>query len=123
MGAGWPAWRGPERNGHVAAGVAVPTTLPASPKVLWHIKVGNGLASPVVSAGRLFYIDNQEKKETVHCIDAATATEHWRAMLDDEFQDGQSVAGPRAPPPPTAIACMCSRAGASFSALARPMAR
>src|SRR5438270_2274465 len=36
----WPQWRGPDRTGHVPAGVPVPSTLPSQPKVLWHVPVG-----------------------------------------------------------------------------------
>jgi len=54
--ADWPQWRGPERTGHVPAGAAVPKTLPAEPKVLWRVKVGDGLASPVVGDGPVSFV-------------------------------------------------------------------
>src|SRR3954463_5354190 len=73
----WPQWRGPDRTGHVPPGVPVPTTLPASPAVVWHVPVGFGLASPVVAGGRVFYLDFQNNKEVAHAADAATGKPIW----------------------------------------------
>ena len=94
----WPQWFGPERNGHSAAGAAVPKALPTAIQPTWHIPVGFGLASPIVSNGKVIYLDNQNSKETVHLIDAATGKEVWNAILDEAFKDGQSLPGPRCTP-------------------------
>jgi outer membrane protein assembly factor BamB len=94
----WPCWRGPEGTGHVPEGVAVPKTLPAEPAVIWHVPVGNGLASPIVSAGKVVYLDHQQGKEVVHAADAATGKEVWSVPLDEVFKDAQSVPGPRCTP-------------------------
>lgn len=94
----WPQWRGPEHNGHVAPGTPVPVQMPAEPKVVWRLKVGEGLASPVVAQGKVIYFDAVEGKETLHVIDATTTNELWRATVDDTFKDGQGPAGPRCTP-------------------------
>jgi len=96
--ADWPQWRGPDRSGHVPAGVAVPVTLPAEPKMAWHIKIGDGLASPVVSGGRVLYLDNQGGRETLHALDVTNAGEFWHGDIDNIFEDGQSPPGPRCAP-------------------------
>ncbi|HVY71344.1 MAG TPA: PQQ-binding-like beta-propeller repeat protein [Verrucomicrobiae bacterium] len=96
--ADWPQWRGPDRTGHVPAGEPVPATLPTEPKIIWRMKVGEGLASPVVAGGRVFYFDAVEKKETIHSIDAETGKEVWREAVDDTFKDNQGPAGPRCTP-------------------------
>lgn len=98
LAADWPRWRGPDGTGHVPAGVAVPKTLPGEPKVIWRVKIGDGVASPVVSGGRVFYLDNQQGKETVHAVEATSGKELWSAAMDDIFKDAQSVAGPRCAP-------------------------
>lgn len=98
LGGDWPRWRGPAGTGHVPAGAAVPKTLPSEPKVVWRVKIGRGLASPVVGGGKVFYLDNQEGQETVHAVDAATGKELWRARLDEAFKDYQSAPGPRCAP-------------------------
>jgi len=97
-GEDWPRWRGPEGTGHVGADVDVPTTLPAESKALWRVRVGLGLASPVVSGKRVFYLDNRRGKEIVHAADIESGKELWHATLDDVFKDGQSEPGPRCTP-------------------------
>lgn len=94
----WPQWRGPDRTGHVPPGVAVPSTLPAEPKTVWRIEIGDGLASPVVSGGKVFYLDNQEGREVLHAINATDAKELWHADIDKVHSDSQSVPGPRCTP-------------------------
>ena len=94
----WPRWRGPHATGHVPAGVAAPATLPTKPNILWRVKVGFGLGSPVVSGKRVFCLDNQRGKETVLAVDAASGKELWRATLDDTFRDAHSPVGPRGTP-------------------------
>jgi hypothetical protein len=72
--------------------------LPPEPKVVWKIKAGEGLASPVVAGGRVFYFDNDHGKETVHAIDASTSRELWRQEIDEPFKDMQGPSGPRCTP-------------------------
>jgi outer membrane protein assembly factor BamB len=93
----WPQWRGPARDGHVPAGSPVPTAL-SEPKVVWRIKVGDGLAAPVVAEDKLFYLDNQEGMETLHAVNAKDAKELWRTDIDHTFTDAQSPPGPRCAP-------------------------
>ncbi|MEZ0266443.1 MAG: PQQ-binding-like beta-propeller repeat protein [Phycisphaerae bacterium] len=93
----WPQWRGPARTAHVPAGVAVPEKL-TSLKTVWQIPAGNGLASPVVSGGKVFYLDAQGTKETVHAVSAADGKDVWSVPLDDLHKDSQSPAGPRCTP-------------------------
>ena len=98
LAADWPRWRGPDGNGHVPTGVAVPKTLPDEPRTIWQVKTGTGLGSPVVAGGKVFYLDHQQGKEVVHAADAASGSELWSAPLDAVFKDFQSVAGPRSTP-------------------------
>jgi len=95
--ADWPQWRGPDRTGHVPAGEAVPASLPAEPKVAWRVAVGDGFASPVVSGGRVFHLDNQEGHESASALDAATGKELWRTKIFSSHQDGFGI-GPRCTP-------------------------
>src|SRR6185295_18832434 len=83
LAADWPQWRGPLRTGHVPIGEPVPEKLPGEPRVVWKMKIGEGLASPVIASGRVFYFDNQNGKETLHVIDAVSAKEFWREAVDD----------------------------------------
>ncbi|MDB6065628.1 MAG: Pyrrolo-quinoline quinone [Pedosphaera sp.] len=94
----WPQWRGPDRTGHVPDGVAVPATLPSELTSIVRIKIGDGLASPVVGGGKVFYLDNQAGQETLHAVDAAKLEELWHANIDKVHGDSQSVPGPRCTP-------------------------
>ena len=96
--ADWPQWRGPARTGHAAGDAKLISKLPAEPKVLWRIKAGEGLASPVVAGGKAFLFDNQDGKETLRCVNAADAKELWRAAIDEPFKDSQGPTGPRCTP-------------------------
>jgi outer membrane protein assembly factor BamB len=79
-------------------GWAMPKTLPAEPNVLWRVKAGDSLASPVVADGEVFHVDNLAGKETVHALEAATGHEIWSKELDEAFKDAQSASGPRCTP-------------------------
>src|SRR5690349_22782680 len=94
----WPQWRGPARTGHVPEDEAVPDRLTAEPRILWRIKIGEGLASPVLADGRVYYFDNPNGKETLHAIDATSTREFWRKEIDDPFRDMQGPSGPRCTP-------------------------
>ena len=94
----WPQWRGPERTGHVPPGERIPSPLPTEPKILWRVKIGEGLASPVVASGKVFHMDNQNGREILHALDATDAKELWRADIGEVFEDPQSPAGPRCTP-------------------------
>ncbi|MEA3209251.1 MAG: outer membrane protein assembly factor BamB [Chthoniobacter sp.] len=95
--ADWPQWRGPERTGHVPAGEPVPEKLPAEPRIVWRVPIGDGFASPVVSGGRVFHLDNQDGQEVAHGVEAATGKEIWRATIFSSHKDGFGI-GPRCTP-------------------------
>lgn len=94
----WPRWRGPDNDGHAPESATPLQTLPDDPQILWQIPVGDGLASPVVSNGKVIYFDNQAGKETIHVLDSGTGQEAWKAAVDDVTRDSQSAPGPRCTP-------------------------
>src|SRR5262245_1727399 len=83
----WPQWRGPNRTGYASESGAVPNAVPKELKPLWKIPVGAGFSAPIISGGKLVYLDEQQGKEVVHLLDAATGKELWRVAYDDVFQD------------------------------------
>src|SRR5204863_7388671 len=50
--ADWPQWRGPNRDGHPAAGSAPIESLPKELKPVWKTAIGPGFSSPVVAKGK-----------------------------------------------------------------------
>jgi outer membrane protein assembly factor BamB len=97
LAADWPRWRGPDNSGYVPAGEAVPTKLPSKPKLLWEVKLGEGIGSPVVAVGRVFCLDNRNDKEVLCAYDLASGSEIWHDTIDDVIEDGIG-SGPRGAP-------------------------
>lgn len=93
----WPQWRGPDRTGFAPAGEKAPASLPADGKPVWKIPVGEGFASPVVAAGKVFYLANVVTDEWVFAADAASGKEIWKAKLFASHKDGFGI-GPRCTP-------------------------
>ena len=96
--ADWPRWHGPFGNGHLPPNVKVPTQMPSEVPLLWRKPIGNTVGSPVIAGGRVFYLDNQQDRETVHCLDIASGKEIWNKALDSVFKDSQTPPGPRSTP-------------------------
>jgi outer membrane protein assembly factor BamB len=94
----WLQWRGPDRTARVPDGAKVPGSLPSEPKVVWRMKIGEGLASPVVASGRVVYLDHQQGKEIVHAASIDTGSPIWDVPLDEAFKDNQGPIGPRCTP-------------------------
>src|SRR5688500_19186289 len=65
--ADWPQWRGPRRDGSVAA--ALPTQWPDALKKRWEVTVGGGHASPVVSGNRVVVIAREGDQEIVRALE------------------------------------------------------
>lgn len=80
----WPQWRGPNRDGVVAA-ANVPTTWPEKPAVQWTVKVGEGYSTPVVADGRIFVHGRQDPDEIVTALDLASGKQLWTARYQSSF--------------------------------------
>jgi len=93
----WPQWRGPERTGYADSHEQVPGSLPGDPKVFWRKDIGGGFSSPVISRGRLAYLDAHDGKEIAHLVDAATGKEIWQTAYGEMFEDEWGP-GPRSTP-------------------------
>ncbi len=95
----WPQWRGPNRTGVLSDPAHPLSKIPAEPKVLWKIDAGDGQASPVVSQGKLVFLDAQNGQETVHCLDATSGKTLWTVPLAPtvQFQNNYGD-GPRCTP-------------------------
>ncbi|HEX6974340.1 MAG TPA: PQQ-binding-like beta-propeller repeat protein, partial [Vicinamibacterales bacterium] len=79
----WPQWRGPSRDGLVAA--ALPDRWPGALKKRWETPVGIGHASPVVSGNRVVVIAREGEQEIVRALDLASGKEMWRAAYPAPF--------------------------------------
>ena len=73
----WPQWRGPHRDGSLSS-AAAPATWPERLKLRWKLTVGEGHASPIFAAGRIFIFTRQQGKEVASSIDPATGKIVWQ---------------------------------------------
>jgi outer membrane protein assembly factor BamB len=84
LSAQWPQWRGPQRDGTVAA-ENVPAAWPAKPTLKWTQRVGEGYSTPVVSGGRIFVHSRQDPEEVVTALDLTSGTPAWSATYQSAF--------------------------------------
>ena len=84
VGAQWPQWRGPQRDGVVAA-ENVPTSWPEKLTPRWTQKVGEGYSTPVVANGRIFVHSRQDPEEVVTALDLGTGKPIWTARYQSAF--------------------------------------
>lgn len=96
-GADWPRWRGPLNDGHAIDTLPL-GTLPESLTPSWTVRLGAGFSSPVVAAGKLAVMDNENDREMLRIHLAADGRLLWKAELDDTFTDTQGPPGPRNTP-------------------------
>lgn len=78
----WPQWRGPKRDGSVAA---LPAQWPQALTKRWETSAGIGYASPVVSGNRVVVIAREGDQEIVRALELATGKEIWRASYPAPF--------------------------------------
>ncbi len=98
---GWPQWRGPKRDG-VAPGATLPSTLPATLKLVWKKEVGEGYSGPAVAGDKVVLFSRQGENEVVRCLSAADGTELWKGEYAAPYKPASVAAkhgkGPFATP-------------------------
>jgi outer membrane protein assembly factor BamB len=84
----WSQWRGPQRDGSVAAS-ALPQTLPSGIKPAWRVEVGEGYSSPVVAGARVFVHSRRDPEEVVTALDIASGKVLWQQSYAAPFAKNQ----------------------------------
>lgn len=80
----WPAWRGPTRDGHAAAGQTVPVKWSETENVVWRAPIrGKGHGSPTVVGNRIYLAtaDAATDEQLVLCLDRATGKTVWETAV------------------------------------------
>jgi outer membrane protein assembly factor BamB len=96
----WPQWRGPARDGTVAA--AGTPKWPAAWQRAWRVDLGEGYSSPVVGDGRVFVHSRRDPDEMVTALELATGKVAWQQKYTTPFSKNQYATamskGPHATP-------------------------
>jgi outer membrane protein assembly factor BamB len=97
----WPQWRGPNRDGAVAA-FREPSAWPERLKQQWRVEVGLGYATPLVIGQRLYLFTRQGDEEVMTALDGASGKVIWRTSYPAPFQMSSATsrhgAGPKSTP-------------------------
>ena len=91
-GPSWPQWRGPARDGVVAA-FTPPATWPAQLTKRWQAKAGAGHASPVVSGNRVVVHSRLENREVVTAYDLESGKQLWQDGVDAPYTMNPAATG------------------------------
>src|SRR5262250_2236322 len=97
----WNQWRGPSRNGAVAA-ASEPQVWPEKLNQTWRVEIGEGYSSPVVEKGRVYVSSRRDPDEIVMAINLADGKVIWKQQYPASFQKNQYASemakGPHATP-------------------------
>ena len=83
-GPDWPQWRGPRRDGTLAA-FAEPKVWPDTLNQRWKLTVGEGYATPILVGNRVYQFSRQQENEILRAIDAATGKVVWERSYAAPF--------------------------------------
>jgi outer membrane protein assembly factor BamB len=93
----WPQWRGPGRDAVSLETGLVDRWGEKGPDVIWRVAAGEGFSSVSVSGGKLYTLWDEQGKQILCCLDAATGKELWRRELGPAFKNHYGN-GPRSTP-------------------------
>src|SRR5262245_40319484 len=99
--ADWPQWRGPTRDGIVAA-FAPRASWPKTLVPGFKMPVGIGHASPVVVGDRVFVFTREGEEEVVQALELQTGKRIWRQSYSAPYTVNSAAAahgkGPKSTP-------------------------
>jgi outer membrane protein assembly factor BamB len=81
--ADWPQYYGPRRDSISAEKGLLRSWPKEGPKVLWTAPIGIGYGGPVVSGGKVYLLDRDDKVgDNLRCFDLSTGKELWNFAYD-----------------------------------------
>ncbi len=103
LGADWPQWRGPQRNGISQETRLLKQWPDGGPKMLWQIKnLGGGFSTPSIVGDRLFVQTNSgNDAESVKCLSTVDGKEIWAVQIGKVGNPNQRPNYPAARATPT----------------------
>jgi outer membrane protein assembly factor BamB len=85
MAQDWPQWRGPNRDGAIAA-FSEPASWPERLAQRWRVEVGLGYATPLLVGDRLYVFARQGDNEVMQALDAASGKIIWQTGYPATFE-------------------------------------
>jgi outer membrane protein assembly factor BamB len=101
LGADWPQWRGPNRDGKSADTGLLKEWPKDGPALSWKIKgIGGGYSAASIAAGRIFGMGNRGDDEVVWALSETDGKELWVTRLGPAFAQraSQGREGPACTP-------------------------
>jgi outer membrane protein assembly factor BamB len=95
MAGEWPEYRGPTHDG-VSTEQLKPWA--GEPKVLWKLKIGDGLGTFAIAGGKAYLYALEGGRESCIALDAATGKPLWATPIDKTTQDRSGEPAPRSTP-------------------------
>ncbi len=99
--ADWPQWRGPNRDGELAAFTA-PAVWPEQLTQRWKVEIGTGHATPLVVGSRLYMFSRQGENEVMSALDPESGKTIWQTGYPVSFAMNSAAAphgrGPKSTP-------------------------
>jgi outer membrane protein assembly factor BamB len=96
----WTQWRGPNRDGAIK--IVEPKAWPEKLSTKWKITIGDGYASPLFAAGRIFEFARQGDDEVAMAIDPENGKIVWQQRYPAPFKPVDAAAkhgkGPKSTP-------------------------
>jgi outer membrane protein assembly factor BamB len=100
-GPDWPQWRGPNRDGALAAFPA-PASWPPQLTQRWKVEVGTGYATPLLVGNRLYLFSRQGEDEVMSALNPENGSVIWRTAYPVSFTMNKAAArhgqGPKSTP-------------------------
>jgi outer membrane protein assembly factor BamB len=95
MAGEWTEYRGPNHDGTSTEKL---TPWKGEPKLLWKLKIGNGLGTFAVAGGKAYVYALEGGRESCICLDAITGKPQWFTPIDKTTNDRQGEPAPRSTP-------------------------
>jgi len=99
LGADWPQWRGPNRDGIWREKGIVEKFETSRLEIRWQAAIANGYSGPTVANGRVYVTDrlaSPTQIERVHCFNAMTGVRIWSHAYECKYERVDHRNGPRA---------------------------
>jgi outer membrane protein assembly factor BamB len=97
----WPQWRGPNRDGVIAA-FTEPKAWPEKLTQKWKVTVGLGYATPILVGNRIYMFAREDGNETMKALDAESGNVVWQTGYPAAFKMNPAAArhgeGPKSTP-------------------------